>query len=641
MTMILNLRHAFHIVFYLSALMIALVCLLYTLFTHRTRRLQNRFFLAILVIIIANTVAEIGASVTESMLLSGIDTGLWIEIFQFLYFVAHTALAAFLLYYVCSVNGMITRFTKVQLTILTLPLIITELLVLSNPFTHCVYYYDSEFVFHRNWAEGLIYISAAFYTVLSLVFLFRYWNAITKRRRVALFFTFLLFLTGLLIQLINIDIKSELLGEAIGILALMLIVENEDDRIDADTNTYNRKALHLDITNYLMTRRRFHVIAVNILNSDIIQRVTGSANSDILTRIVASYFQTLVPPYQIYHTNHATFVLTVMGSSEKAIKIAKTIEERFEESWSCRDISVTLNAVLLCADVPEDLSTDEEIFLLVDSPVPEAQAGKILRGKALDYLMRRADVEKALHRGMAEHHFEVFYQPTYYLEGTRLHGAEALLRLKDPDLGFIPPDEFIPVAERIGLIDEIGDFVLHEVCAFLKSGIPEEKGMECINVNLSMIQCMQREFVLHILSLVDSYGIDHSLLNFEITESVASKDYKTLSGVIKELRNSGFRFSMDDYGTGYSNMQSLFELDFDVVKIDKSILWGAEKDGPGLAILENSVRMIHQIGKKILVEGVETAEQVELLRPLNVEYLQGYYFSRPVPKNALLALLDK
>ena len=122
------------------------------------------------------------------------------------------------------------------------------------------------------------------------------------------------------------------------------------------------------------------------------------------------------------------------------------------------------------------------------------------------------------------------------------------------------------------------------------------------------------------------------MITFEITESVGADDYQKLGEIIKELKSSGYQFAMDDYGTGYSNIQSIFSLDFDVVKIDKSILWAAEKGELGMTILTNSINMIRQMKKKIVVEGVETESQIKLLESLGVDYQQGFYFSKPIPK---------
>jgi EAL domain-containing protein (putative c-di-GMP-specific phosphodiesterase class I)/GGDEF domain-containing protein len=628
----------FHISFYIVAILLGMTCLVYTLIQQRIARLQNRFFLIMVSIVIINGISAIVCAVAGIYRFRFETAVILMKVSMFSYFLIHTMLSSILLFYVCCVAGIMEQFSVKKKLLYCIPFAVTELLVVTNPITHFVYSYTASGEFVRNWGDQLLYIASMLLLGMSIACLCRFWGAITNKRRLMLLYFFVVATSGIVIQLINPNIKSELLGESLALLGLMLAVENEDERIDADVDTYNRKALHLDLDHYIHAKRKFHVVIINILNSDIIERMTGSANSDIVARLVASYFCTLVPKYHIYRVNPSVFVLLSMEDDAK--NMAERIKERFEQSWIYQDIDVTLNAAIMYADVPDELKTQEEVFLMIDSPLPKLSAKKVLHGDALNYLIRRADVERAIQQGMRERHFEVYYQPTYYMDSLKIHGAEALIRLKDPELGFVSPEEFIPIAEQIGMINEIGYYVLREVCAFWHSGIPEKNGMDSINVNLSVIQCMQPGFVRNIMSIVDSYQVPHDRLNFEITESVAASDYHVLNDVIEELKAQGFLFSMDDYGTGYSNMQSFFELDFDIIKIDKSILWAAQKEGTGKAILENSARMILQIGKKILVEGVETKDQIEMLRPLTVDYLQGYYFSKPLPKTEFIELLQ-
>ena len=164
--------------------------------------------------------------------------------------------------------------------------------------------------------------------------------------------------------------------------------------------------------------------------------------------------------------------------------------------------------------------------------------------------------------------------------------------------------------------------------------------MSNVNVNLSVIHCMRPGFVEDTIAIVNKYGVRKKSINFEITESLAADDYEIFKNIISRLKKEGFMFSMDDYGTGYSNVNSIFSLDFDVIKIDKSILWAAEKNELGMTILENTIRMIQQMKLKIQVEGVETLEQIKLLERLKVDYLQGYYFSKPIPKNDLVKMIS-
>ena len=633
----MNATNEFHIAFYAATLTICVTVLLFTVLQKRTDRVQNRLFIGMMLILMANAISTTGAALSEPYALESPVAYVVLEMSQLFYFLLHTMLCPLLYYYVLSVTGAIRKRSIAVNIIFGLPLIITEVFVVINPFFHQVYYYDSSMQFHRNWAEYLIYGAAGLYFILAMSELLFSWNAITMRRRIALIYFFVLSLAGILIQLFNIDIKAELFSESIALMGVMLAVESEDDRIDSDTGIYNRKALQMDIHNFMMMKENVKIIFIKIINADMVERVTGSANHDIMSEMISDYLKTVVPRYYIYHPNPETFVVTCPGYSEKRVEeILTAIRIRFEEDWIIANMPVLLNAAVVDSSIPGDISTVEDVLFISDSIIP-ANINK--EDVSIGWLMRRAEIERSIRRSLRENKFEVYYQPTYDLIGPMLHGAEALVRMNDESIGFVSPDEFIPVAEQIGLVEEIDDFVLKEVCSFIESGIPEEHGMDCINVNLSVVQCIRPGFTEHIIGIVNEYKIKHSMINFEITESVGAEDYKVLSLVTKLLKAQGFMLSMDDYGTGYSNMEGIFALDFDVVKIDKSILWSAENNSNGRIILKNSVNMIHDLGCKVLVEGVEKKEHIEMLRSLGADYLQGFFFSKPVPKVKFLEII--
>lgn len=634
----MHIINEFHIAFYAATLTICFTVLMFTFLQKRTDRIQNKLFIFMMFILIFNAFSTTGAAITEPWASTGNTAYYFLESFQFLYFLLHSALCPLLYYYVLSVTGKIRKRSVLQNILISIPLIITEVFVLLNPIFHFVFYYDKAIKFHRNWAEYLIYGVAGLYFILSVIELLFSWNAINIRRRIALIYFFTLSLAGILIQLFNINIKSELFAESIALMGVMLAVENEDDRLDSDTNIYNRKALQMDVHNFQIMKEHVHMLFIKILNADVIERITGSANDDILTEVVATYLKTLVPRYNIYHPNPETFVITFSGYKDAKIEgIRDNIISRFEDRWYISNSEVLLEAVVISSSLPGELESVDDVIFISDSIIP-ANANK--EDVNLAWLLRRAEIERAIKRSLREEKFEVYYQPTYNLIGSSLHGAEALVRMNDDSIGYISPEEFIPVAEQIGLVEEIDDYVLREVCTFLESGVPAEHGMDCINVNLSVIQCIRPGFFEHITDIVGEYNIEHAMLNFEITESVGAEDYQVLSKVAKKLKSTGFLLSMDDYGTGYSNMEGIFSLDFDVVKIDKSILWSAEKNSNGRIILKNSVNMIHDLGCKVLVEGVENKEHIEMLKVLGVDYLQGFFFSKPVPKQKFLQIIS-
>ncbi|MBO6229038.1 MAG: EAL domain-containing protein [Ruminiclostridium sp.] len=632
----LQLRNQFHIAFYSAALAISITVIVFTILQRRTDRPQNRWFLLMMSIVAVNALTCTGSAVTEPHIP---ESDIYYHIYiicQNLYFMIHTALCPVMYYWVLNVTGTSRRRKNYVKLILAAPFIITEVLTLFNPLLDIVFYYDENMKFHRNWAEYLIYGAAGFYFILAVVEIMFSWKAINNRRRVAMTYFFTIALAGVVIQFINIDIKSELFAEALAMMGAMLAVESEDDRLDVDINVYNRRAMQMDIHNFLTMHESVPLIYVKVINAHLIERMTHSANVDV-PAVCADYFKTLLPRYQIYHPNPSTFVLFCNKFTEEQLdELTRKISSRFKEIWTQGEASYILDAIPIRASVPTDIATIEDALYIADSIIPSGENKTDVKR-----LMHRAAVERAIRRCIREHKFEVYYQPTYYMEEYRLHGAEALVRMHDDTVGFVSPEEFIPMAEQIGVIEQIDDYVLSEVCAFLASGVPAQHVMDCINVNLSVIQCMRPGFFEHIVGIVDSYRLDHSLINFEITESVGAENYEKLAVVAHRLKMAGFSLSMDDYGTGYSNMEGIFSLNFDIIKIDKSLLWSAEKNERGFVILKNSVRMIHDLGCQVLTEGVETEAHIALLRELGVDFLQGYYFSKPVPKDEFLKVIEK
>ena len=631
----------------IAAFLVAFCSLTYTLFQKRTTKVQNRLFVWLLLIIMMNSACEVCTVFQTPYCREYLYARVLVEVSMFLYFLLHTMLCPLMFFYALFAGGvMIQRRSlgKGYHPMFFIPFVFSELLVVMNPFTGWVWSFSTDYEYHRNGGIWVIYACAGIYFVLAAVTMIMRRKAIGRNKRFALLIFFIVNVIGLLLQLVNGQLHTELFVQALALTGVMLTIENEDERMDLSTKVYNRGALMTDLNTYLRLRNPFFVICIRITNSDMLHRLLGAIDSDLLLQKVAEFLKSIHPGYYIYRPTVDTFLLIVLEPDARVHDLAEQIRKRFDESFMFQGAELMLQSTLMLARIPGAFSTPEDILLLCDGPLPARNAGPILEGKDLNYLLRRAEVESALHRGLSEGGFEVYYQPIYRMQGMSIYSAEALLRLKDSRIGNIMPDEFIPIAEQNGLIDRLGDYVLEEVCIFLSSGIPTEMGLECISVNLSVLQCLQPDFVKRVMAITKKYEVNSKYINFEITESAAASDYEVLSDVLRELRRCGFLFSLDDYGIGYSNVRSIFSLDFDVIKIDKSILWEVQSENEketnnGQIILENSVRMLREMKLKILVEGVETADHLELLEQLQVDYLQGFYFSRPVSKNELLGIL--
>lgn len=230
--------------------------------------------------------------------------------------------------------------------------------------------------------------------------------------------------------------------------------------------------------------------------------------------------------------------------------------------------------------------------------------------------------------------FIIYLQPKYDVSNERIRGAEALIRWKYQGRELLSPFKFIPVFERDGSISKIDDIVLHKVCQCFKKWKEEGLPLYPISVNLSRKRMGNSNLIEHLTSIVDSYEIDHSLVDFELTESAAYDNQDYMISVISELKNRGFKVSMDDFGTGYSSLSLLTLMPIDTLKIDKSFVDGIgtpKETYKERAVIKHIISMATALNLTCLAEGAEEKTQVDKLRDFGCELIQGYYYSKPLP----------
>ncbi len=623
--------------FSISALLICLANIVCIIIQKRTEKPNNRLFLTIMTILAIDAVCGCVSSITYAVRNVYDMPFLVSKSFRYLYFVTHTCLFPVFFVYTLNVCGITLLKKRKKFHTVSIPFLISEILVMLNPFTHWVYTFDTNRVFHRNFGEVFVYIVGAIYYVGSYVIAIRCWRTLSKKRKYILILSYIFAGIGIVIQMLFKQLRVEVLAEAIGFTGILMVVENEDDRQDAVFGIYNRPALRSDLKTIFANKEAKDIFIIKLNDLDAVMRKTGSGRMTILLEEIIRKLKDIFHWYEIYLATPQSLVILTPPSAKNQ-KLLKMVIELFKRPFEIPGGEAIIDTTILYDELGRHMIKPSDVLYITDTPLLTRSDDP--NNKEVDYFIRHLQIEKAVSRGLEQGSFEVYYQPTFTSEGM-LHGAEALLRMHDKDLGNIYPDEFIPVAEALGVIDQIDDFVLRRVCEFLKTGIPASGGIEYINVNLSVVECIKDDFIERIEGVLSEFGIEKSCINFEITESATVDDYTTLSRVIHHLKREGFHFSMDDFGTGYSNLQAAFSLGLDIIKIDKSILWAAEQNEIGRTILESNIHMIKKLGKQVLVEGVETPSQIDLLRFLKADYLQGFYFSKPIRKSEFIQIINQ
>ena len=247
--------------------------------------------------------------------------------------------------------------------------------------------------------------------------------------------------------------------------------------------------------------------------------------------------------------------------------------------------------------------------------------------------------EKALKKAVSERNIILNFQPIYSIKEKKTVSAEALLRVECEELKGVSPEEYIPIAEKTGVIREIGLYVFEETCRFLSKPEIKSSSIRFVELNLSVYQLMYGDLIDCFESIRKKYDIPSSMINLEITESAAALEDEVISEQLEKLFNLGYSLSLDDFGTGYSNLIRMMGSHYRNVKIDKSILWSISRDGRDLDLLTNVVSFVKQRGFDVIQEGVETKEEFDLVVKCGCDYVQGFYFSRPISESKLIEYL--
>ena len=315
-------------------------------------------------------------------------------------------------------------------------------------------------------------------------------------------------------------------------------------------------------------------------------------------------------------------------------ELAEKILELFENPIIIEENNFNVTCSIGIALYPKDGSSEEEILKNADLAMYRAKnQGKnnyvLYDARMGADLAEKIELEKHLREAYKNKEFMLYYQPQIDAVNGSIVGLEALIRWNSPIFGFVSPARFIPIAEEIGLINDIGRWVISERFAFAKKIM--DKGI-CVSCNISSMQLMQSGFVKEVMDAFESYGLKKGSVALEITESCLIESFEDTTEKLALLRDKGILIYLDDFGTGYSSLTYLKNLPIDTVKIDKSFIDDITFGGVEGRIVKSIISLAHQIGLKVVAEGVETKEQMEYLASFNCNYIQGYLVSRPVPE---------
>lgn len=536
---------------------------------------------------------------------------------------------------------------KRNIVLSVIPFVLIVLLTISSPFTKFIVDIGPDGSYSRGSLFVILYAVAAYYTAFALAYCIYYYKHLGLEKFVSLAFIVPMQAIAIIIQFIKPDLLCEMFCTALALLLIMLTIQRPDAKNDVVSGLYKQSAFDETIKLSTSVHKSFAIIYIHSVNHGALSSYLPLKSMRLLTRLVGQKLIDIAYKYELdataYNLEEGNYSMIITDDDMAKLEdVAGTILEDLNKDFEVFESTISVPFNICTVKMPEEIGNLDSLILL-EKDINQSKysysvvSASELTAKKNYVLMSKMDA--ILKKAIEDQSFEVYYQPIYSLKDNRFNSAEALIRLNTEEFGFIRPDLFIPIAEETGLIHKIDMLVFRKVCEFISGDEFEKLGLDYIEVNLSVAQCMRDNLSSELLSVMNEYQIAHSKINLEITETAAEYSQKNILSNVNSLHSNGINFSLDDFGTGYSNMIRIASLPINIIKLDKSFTW-ADKNSELSAILENTISMAKKMDLEIVVEGVETKDMLERFHKLECEYIQGFYFSKPLPKDQFIQFID-
>lgn len=516
------------------------------------------------------------------------------------------------------------------------------LLLLYNVQSGIIFYFDENRVYNRGPLVNIGYGIMAIQLIMLIIFTVRNKHSISEPmcKVMRILPPVIVLLT--VYQLIYPDVLFN--GGIIVAVNIILLVNFQSRRIEQDslTSSGNRNSFHQELTLRLGGHQHFQVVVVAIHQFGSINYSYGYKMGDDLLYEVAKWLESVHPFGTSFRVGNLEFALLVpYNGMVSSGKLLDKIIQRFQNPWVIGDVPIVLETsfVELVYTDQEWKSIDVMEFLNFSLAIAKESPEHVVRFDEDIYnqMEQRNQVIKLMKQSAGANLFQVWYQPIYNCHTGKFDMAEALCRMKDPDGNFISPEIFVPLAEQHGLITEISTVVFDRACHLLAHTPADILGS--VSVNVSMQQFMSDGLISEIKGLIGKYGFDPCRLKLEVTERVLSEDISHMHHVMSELNNMGVTFALDDFGTGYSNLSVVLDCSFCCVKLDRSIIRGYTDNERSSSIVHAMLDLFHQMNSQVIVEGVETEKEASSLIHRGADWIQGFYYARPMPEEDFLSFI--
>lgn len=645
------------IYFDICALLISLVFIISIIIKRNFKGRNNYLMFAMIILNIVAAAGDLGYSIIANYATPSPINRILAHIFNDLYFLSHNLILPIYLFFIYSTIGIFSILqSKKRLTYTWSSLTgICIAAILVNFFIPLVFTINENCLYERGPLIYLFYAVAAVFGAWGVLILIHYKQYIRRDKLIVLISLYPVIISTIIIQFIFPYITCEMFGISVSLMSYMIVIQNSDMIVDPLVGAKKYGAGIDTLMNIIKAQRSSTILLIKIVNNGNILMYLGQDTYNRFLYDLSGTLRNIAEKCkyeaELYYLEYGLYgFLPENDQLEAAYKTAGEIRKYMLTTQHIDNFDILIEPRICIVQCPDDFDDFQTMFTFATSFHNTLPATKNIMLYSdfcdqVEYQIRN-DLDDIIKRAIENKSFKMYYQPIYSTREKRFVSAEALIRLEDEKYGFISPSLFIPFAETNGTIHSIGDYVLNSVFGFMSRSGMLELGLKYIEINLSASQCIESDLFDKIENLLDKYSLIPEQISLELTETSADIDPAIVDQNIRKLHNLGIRFALDDYGTGYSNIKRMTSLPIDQVKLDKSFV--DEIDDPQIwIVVQDTIAMLKEMGKEVLVEGVESEAVANKFINLECdlfqgcEYIQGFYFCKPLPEEEFINFMHK
>lgn len=489
--------------------------------------------------------------------------------------------------------------------------------------------------YQPQWFESIIFVVAYIYMGLMI------YTIETNRKKLDQVLRYVL-IAYVLITTIFVSIQYFypqllLVGTAAGlsILIMYLYIQSKELVSDYLTRLPNRVAFEGLIKYRLKSKKQLKTIVISLSDFKNINNMYGQKNGDRLLHELTQYFVDLVGRVNVFRYSGDKFALLYYEEDNSSEYLIESIQNRFKQSWFVYDSLIHIESILIYVDVNRHVKNEYELLAVIDFMIDKSKSDKnhvpsYSNENTIHEVIRKSQLNEYINKALTEDLFHIVVQPIYDLKNKSYRYAEVLLRLDHPSLKGISPVELIPLAEESGRIIDLGLCILRKTLEFLSSCDEHNIQLDIVSINFSVVQMNDANVVSDVEKILNEYPKYRHKIAIEITESIFISDYNHIIEQMLELKGLGINFFLDDFGVGYSNVLNVIKLPLSVIKIDKSLIYESIHNMSNRKLIHGLSDAFKESGMTVLAEGIETEEQFDIVKDMQVDYIQGYLFAKPM-----------